>query len=90
VKILEGPVARPDIVEDRPSVIIATNGMLNGGPAVEYFKLLAEDPRNSIVFVGYQAEGTLGRMVKDGMKEVSIIVENKVEAIKVNLEVEKH
>ncbi len=88
VKILEGPVARPDIVEDRPSVIIATNGMLNGGPAVEYFKLLAEDPRNSIVFVGYQAEGTLGRMVKDGMKEVSIIVENKVEAIKVNLEVE--
>lgn len=88
VKILEGPVARPDIVEDRPSVIIATNGMLNGGPAVEYFKLLAEDPRNAIVFVGYQAEGTLGRMVKDGMKEVSIIVENKVEAIKVNLEVE--
>jgi len=88
VRVLEGPVARPDIVEDRPSVIIATNGMLNGGPAVEYFKLLAEDPRNAVVFVGYQAEGTLGRMVKDGMKEVPIVVENKVEVIKVALEVE--
>jgi KH/beta-lactamase-domain protein len=87
VKIIEGHVARSDIVEDRPSIIIATNGMLNGGPAVEYFRLLAEDPRNSIVFVGYQAEGTLGKMVKDGMKEVPVVVENKVELIKVNLEV---
>lgn len=88
VKILEGPVARPDIVEDRPSIIIATNGMLNGGPAVEYFKLIASDPRNAVVFVGYQAEGTMGRAVKDGMKEVPTIVENKIEVIKVALEVE--
>jgi len=88
VKILEGPVARPDIVEDKPSIIIATNGMLNGGPAVEYFKLLASDPRNAIVFVGYQAEGTLGRSLKDGMKEVPIVAENKVEVVKVELEVQ--
>jgi Predicted metal-dependent RNase, consists of a metallo-beta-lactamase domain and an RNA-binding KH domain len=88
VKILEGPVARPDIVEDKPSIIVATNGMLNGGPAVEYFKLLASDPRNAIVFVGYQAEGTLGRSIKDGMKEVPIVVENKVEVVKVELEVQ--
>ncbi|MEM4717210.1 MAG: beta-CASP ribonuclease aCPSF1 [Desulfurococcaceae archaeon] len=87
VKILEGPVARPDIVEDKPSIIIATNGMLNGGPAVEYFKLIANDPRNAVVFVGYQAEGTMGRAVKDGMKEVPTIVENKLEVIKVALEV---
>lgn len=87
IKILEGSVARPDIVEDRPSIIIATNGMLNGGPAVEYFKLLANDPRNAIVFVGYQAEGTLGRAVKDGMKEIPVVVENKVDIVKVQLEV---
>jgi len=87
VKMLEGPVARPDIVEDRPSIIIATNGMLNGGPAVDYFKLLASDPRNAIVFVGYQAEGTLGRAIKDGIKEISIVSENKVEVIKVQMEV---
>ncbi|MEM0001188.1 MAG: beta-CASP ribonuclease aCPSF1 [Desulfurococcaceae archaeon] len=87
VKIIEGPVARPDIVEDRPSIIIATNGMLNGGPAVDYFRLLANDPRNAIVFVGYQAEGTLGRAVKDGVKEIPVVVENKVEVVKVQMEV---
>lgn len=87
VKILEGPVARPDIVEDKPSIVIATNGMLNGGPVVEYFKLLASDPNSAIVFVGYQAEGTLGRAVKDGMKEVPVIVENKIDVVKVMLEV---
>ncbi|MEM4488117.1 MAG: beta-CASP ribonuclease aCPSF1 [Desulfurococcaceae archaeon] len=87
VKILEGPVARPDVIEDRPSIIIATSGMLNGGPAVDYFKLLASDPKNAIVFVGYQAEGTLGRSVKDGIKEVPTVSENRVEVIKVQLEV---
>lgn len=87
VRILEGPIARPDIVEDKPSIIIATNGMLNGGPAVEYFKLIASDPRNAIVFVGYQAEGTLGRNVKDGMREVPVVVDNKIEVVKVALEV---
>jgi len=51
--ILEGQVARPDIIEDRPSLIIATSGMLTGGPAVEYLKLMASDPRNTLIFVGY-------------------------------------
>ena len=87
LKILESGVARPDVVEDRPSVIIATSGMLTGGPAVDYLKLLASDPRNSLVFVGYQAEGTLGRKIKDGMRELTMVVENKVEAVKIDLEV---
>lgn len=86
-KMIEGPTARTDIVEDRPSVIIATSGMLNGGPAVEYLKLLAGDPRNTLLFVGYQSEGTLGRRIKDGLRELNIMVENKVEVIKVNMEV---
>ncbi|MCD6301711.1 MAG: beta-CASP ribonuclease aCPSF1 [Staphylothermus sp.] len=85
--IIEGATARPDIVETRPSIIIATSGMLTGGPAVEYLKLIASDPRNSLVFVGYQAEGTLGRRIKDGMRELQTVVDNKVEIIKINLEV---
>ncbi len=86
-KIVEGRTARPDIVEDRPSIIIATSGMLTGGPAVEYLKLLASDPRNSLVFVGYQAEGTLGRMIKDGLRELQVVVDNRVELIRINMEV---
>ncbi|MEM0378881.1 MAG: beta-CASP ribonuclease aCPSF1 [Thermosphaera sp.] len=87
LNIIESGVARPDIVEDRPSVIIATSGMLTGGPAVDYLKLLASDPRNSLVFVGYQAEGTLGRKIRDGMRELSMVVDNKVEVVKIGLEV---
>jgi len=79
--------AKPDILEDRPSIIIATSGMLTGGPAVEYLKLMASDPRNTLIFVGYQAEGTLGRMIKNGLRELHAIVDNKVEVIKINLEV---
>lgn len=88
IHIIEGRVARPDIVEDRPSVIIATSGMLTGGPAVEYLKLLASDPRNSLVFVGYQAEGTLGRKIKEGLRELSIITpDNRVEILKINMKI---
>ncbi len=87
-KIIEGRVARPDIVEDKPSLIIATSGMLTGGPAVEYLKLLASDPRNTLVFVGYQAEGTLGRRIKDGQREMQTITpDNRIEVIKINMEV---
>jgi len=39
----------------------STSGMMNGGPVLEYFTNWAEDERNFLVFVGYQAEGTLGK-----------------------------
>lgn len=87
VKLIEGDAARPDIVEDKPCIIIATNGMLNGGPAVDYFRLIASDPNSALVFVGYQSEGTLGRRIKDGAREVSVVIEGKVEVLNVKLEV---
>jgi KH/beta-lactamase-domain protein len=87
-KVLYDRSAREEIVEsNEPSIIMATSGMLTGGPAVEYFRLMASDPRNSIVFVNYQVEGTLGRKVRDGIKEVHMVVEDKLQVIKVNMEV---
>ena len=81
---------REDIAHGEPSIIIATSGMLNGGPAVEFFKEMAPDSRNSIIFVSYQAEGTLGRKVRDGATEIQIIDrDGKVENIKIAMEV-KH
>ncbi len=86
---LEGKEPRTEIVEKpEPAIIIATSGMLTGGPAVEYFKLMAPNPNNSIVFVSYQVEGTLGRKIKDGMREVTFVNSyGKVEVVKVKMEV---
>lgn len=80
---------RQDIIDSgEPAIIIATSGMLVGGPSVEYFKQLASDPRNSIIFVSYQAEGTLGRQIQRGMKEIPLIGDGgKTEAIRINMEV---
>ncbi|ARM76006.1 beta-CASP ribonuclease aCPSF1 [Acidianus manzaensis] len=75
-----------DIVQDGPSIILATSGMLNGGPAVEFFKNMAPDEKNTIIFVSYQAEGTLGRKVRDGAKEVQIINrDGRIENIQINM-----
>ena len=86
--VVEHPSARDEIIEGPPSIIIATSGMLEGGPIIEYFQNLAADKRNSIIFVSYQIEGTLGRRVQKGIPEVSIInSEGKIKVIKCNLEV---
>jgi len=87
--IVEHPSAREEIVEGEPSIIIATSGMLEGGPVIDYFKHLATDERNTIIFVSYQIEGTLGRRVQRGLAETPMInSEGKIEIIKVNLKVE--
>ncbi len=86
--IVEHPSAREEIVEGKPSIVIATSGMLEGGPVIEYFKRLAPDKRNTIVFVSYQIEGTLGSRVQKGLTEASMInSQGKIEITKVNMEV---
>ena len=87
--IVEHPSARQEIVEGEPSIVIATSGMLEGGPVIEYFKSLAREERNTIVFVSYQIEGTLGRRVQKRITETPMISsEGKMEILKVNLRVE--
>lgn len=58
------------IEENEPSIIISTAGMVTGGPIIEYIRALGEDKKNSFVFVGYQAEGTLGRNIQMGWKDI--------------------
>lgn len=62
--------------EEKPAVILSTSGMLVGGPVMEHLKALAEDEKNTLVFVGYQAEGTMGRRIQKGWKEVPTRLEN--------------
>ena len=74
--------------EDRPCIIISTSGMLNGGPVIEHLAALAEDPKNTMIFVGYQAEATMGRRIQKGWKEVPVKTENgKTVSVALNMEV---
>lgn len=76
--------------EDSPCIILATSGMLEGGPVLEYFKNIAPDKKNKILFVSYQVNGTLGRRVLDGSKQVSMLGrEGKVEVVTINASIEK-
>ncbi|RLI34429.1 beta-CASP ribonuclease aCPSF1 [Candidatus Bathyarchaeota archaeon] len=81
--------ARSEVLEGSPCIILATSGMLEGGPAIEYFRELAPDPKNTVILVSYQIEGTLGRRIQSGAKDVTLInPEGKVEVINVKMRVE--
>ena len=85
---VDNPEQREEIVEGEPCIIMATSGMLAGGPSVDYFRLLAPDPKNAIVFCSYQGEGTLGRRIQKGWKEIQMRNhEGQTSVTPVNLEV---
>jgi len=87
--IVEHPSAREEIVDGEQCIILATSGMLEGGPVIDYFKRLAGDKRNTIIFVSYQIDGTMGSRVQKGMGDVPIINSNgKMEVMKVEMQVE--
>lgn len=72
--------------EPSPKIIMAGSGMSNGGRIQHHEMHYLGDPKNTIVFIGYQAAGTLGRMIRDGAKEVEIFgakiaVRAKIESI---------
>ncbi|HEY7734898.1 MAG TPA: beta-CASP ribonuclease aCPSF1 [Nitrososphaera sp.] len=83
---------RDEVINDEsPVIVMATSGMLEGGPSVEYFKQLAPNPKNKIMFVSYQINGTLGRRVLDGaMSEVSMMDKTgKVKVVPVRCQTQK-
>ena len=87
--IVEHPSVRQGIIDGEPCIVLATSGMLEGGPVIEYFKCWAADPKNVIVFVSYQIEGTLGRRVQKGVSEVATMDnEGKMAVAQVKLQVE--
>jgi len=83
---IEHSDAREEPLRDNtPCIILATSGMLEGGPVLEYFRNIAPSNKNKIIFVSYQVNGTLGRRVLDGSKQVSLLgKDGKVEVVNVN------
>jgi len=76
---------REKVWTEKPSVILSTSGMLVGGPAIEHLKALAEDARNTLIFVSYQAEGTLGRRIQKGWTEIPFKVEGRTASLQMKM-----
>ena len=77
---------RNKIVKGGSCVIVTTSGMMKGGPVVFYMQKLASDPNNKLIIVGYQADGTPGRAILDGAKEVDF----EGHLVPIRLTVEQH
>jgi len=80
---------RENVLEDtNPGIILASGGMMNGGVSVEYFRKLAEDERNQLIFVGYNSSNSLGRRLQNGLSEVALPDEDgKLAQTKVKMKV---
>ncbi len=78
MKTVEGNSHRKKIAASKGNVIISTAGMLDGGPALTYLRVMNEEGRGAVLMTGFQVVGTNGRKlvetgrIKDNGREVKI------------------
>ncbi|MGI0139750.1 MAG: beta-CASP ribonuclease aCPSF1 [Thermoplasmata archaeon] len=78
---------RMDLLDTKePCIVLATSGMMSGGPVMEYFRNWSGDEKNCLVFVGYQADGTFGRRLQRGVSETTFMDGPRQVPIPVRLE----
>ncbi|MCK9293204.1 MAG: beta-CASP ribonuclease aCPSF1 [archaeon] len=81
--------SRENVINTPGSIILASSGMLTGGPSLGYFNLLADNPNNTMLFVGYQAKNSLGYKVQRGLKSMPITENNgKTKMLNINMRLE--
>ena len=62
-----------DVISDpRPKIIIAGSGMVSGGRVLSYLQHYVSKPETTVLFVGYQSEGTRGKRMQNGSYEIKI------------------
>lgn len=73
IKIISKPIETENLARDKHSkIIIASSGMATGGRVLTYFEHYLNNPLATILLAGYQGEGTRGRMLLDGAKEIKM------------------
>jgi len=66
----EGEDEREAVAADEPCIVLSTSGMVEGGPIMSWLEHIGPDPDSTLAFVGYQAQGTLGRRIQNGWDEI--------------------
>ncbi|RDZ54836.1 beta-CASP ribonuclease aCPSF1 [Haloferax sp. Atlit-4N] len=67
-----GEEERQDVADGDQAIILSTSGMVTGGPIMSWLRHVGPDPKSRLVFVGYQAQGTLGRRIQNGWDEIPV------------------
>ncbi len=79
---------RSSILDSKePCIVLATSGMMSGGPVMEYFRAWAPDEKNGLLFVGYQAEGTFGKRLQRGLPEANFLDGPRQASVPVRLDI---
>jgi metallo-beta-lactamase family protein len=72
--IVSSPQQSADLIASRhPAIVIASSGMATGGRVLRHLAAAIGSPRNTVLFVGYQAAGTRGRLLVDGATELKLL-----------------
>ncbi|MFC1728281.1 MBL fold metallo-hydrolase [Nanoarchaeota archaeon] len=80
IRQVHGWKERKNLLKDQ-GIFITTAGMMDGGPVMDYLKFTAQDPKNSILLTGWQAEGTNGRRM---MEKGSVYIDGMSIKVKAN------
>jgi len=72
---------------NEPAIILSTNGMLQGGPIMEFLRYLAGNENNILLFVSYQAPGTLGRQIQRGARTIRFVSGDRVSEVEIKMQV---
>lgn len=88
-KRVETSDMRANICDDvEPCIVLATSGMMSGGPVLEYFKSWADNPLHALLFVGFQSEGSLGRKIQREAREVALNNKGNLLTLQIKMDVE--
>ena len=86
-----GEEERQEVADGEPCIILSTSGMVEGGPIMSWLEHVGGDPDSTMTFVGYQAQGTLGRRIQNGWDEIPMGNSNgrgRGDSLKLEMEVE--
>ena len=76
VHFIDDPVLSKKICLDKnPKILLAGSGMIEGGRILHYLNNHADNPKNTLLFVGFQSEGTRGRAILNGSREIKFFGE---------------